>query len=90
MKTWLIFLATIILIQLLFFIIPSQNFLLPSPFDVLNALYVQLRQGEILIDMAMSLERVVVGFFLAVIIAIHIGILCGYSQKLGSFFRPFV
>ncbi len=90
MKTWLIFLSTIIFIQLLFSVISNQNFFLPSPLEVLNALFVQLSQGEILIDAAMSLERIIIGFLLAVATAIPVGILCGYNQRFGSFFRPFI
>lgn len=89
MKTWLFYLFIIIFIQLIFFI-PSQNFFLPSPVEVLIALVAQLQQGEILVDAAMSLERVVMGFLLAAIIAIPAGILCGYSRQLGDFVKPFV
>jgi ABC-type nitrate/sulfonate/bicarbonate transport system permease component len=90
MKTCLIFLSIIIAIQLIFFIFPSQNNFLPSPIDVLVALITQLQQGEILVDIAMSIERVVIGFLLAAIIAIPVGILCGYNQQLGSFIKPVV
>lgn len=90
MKKWLIFFFIIIAIQFIFLTIPDKSTFLPSPLDVLSALIVQLRQGEILVDIAMSLKRVIIGFLFAVIAAVPLAILCGYSRRLNDFVKPFV
>jgi len=89
MKKWLTVVSIIIFIQLLFFVF-HNNVLLPSPLEVIVALIVQLRQGTILIDVAMSLERVAIGFLLAALIAIPLGILSGYNRRLNNIVKPFV
>jgi NitT/TauT family transport system permease protein/sulfonate transport system permease protein len=89
MKKWLTVVLVLVLIQILFFVVHS-NILLPSPLEIIIALIAQLRQGEIVIDVVMSLERVAIGFLLAALAAIPLGILSGNNKYLNNIVKPFV
>lgn len=63
---------------------------LPSPSRVLATGYSMLIEGNLLIHVMESTRRVLVGFFLAVIVALPLGILLGNSRKLKAVFDPIV
>ena len=86
----LIILLGLLIIQIIFFALKDKNIFLPSPLEVLNATIDQFQQIDILINILMSLKRVLVGFTLATIAAIFLGISCGYNKKLGTFIKPFI
>ncbi len=58
--------------------------------EVLKSFIIQFQQGGIILDILTSLKRVLIGFILAVITAIPLAILCGYSRRLSGFVKPFV
>src|SRR3989338_10887807 len=88
-KNLTILFFSLLVIQLVFFILGKNTFL-PSPFEVFKAFFTQFQQGDIILDILMSLKRVVLGFILAAITAIPLAILCGYSRHLNDFIKPFV
>ncbi len=88
-KNLFIFIFSLLVVQLIFFILNNNTFL-PSPFEVFKAFVIQFQQGDIILDILMSLKRVILGFILAAIIAVPLAILCGYNRHLNSFIKPFV
>lgn len=63
---------------------------LPSPSRVLTTGYNMLMEGNLLVHVMESTRRVLVGFFLAVIVALPLGIILGNSKKLKAVFDPIV
>lgn len=78
-----IVLACIGLWQVLAFIMDTR--FVPGPFDVIKTLVELTLTGALLVHAAVSLSRVVAGFFLAVAIGLPLGILMGWSKKMESF-----
>jgi ABC-type nitrate/sulfonate/bicarbonate transport system permease component len=58
---------------------------LPGPVEVLKTLVELTVTGALLVHAAVSLSRVVAGFFLAAAIGLPLGILMGWSKKMESF-----
>jgi ABC-type nitrate/sulfonate/bicarbonate transport system permease component len=58
---------------------------LPGPVQVGKTLVELTGTGELLVHAAVSLSRVLAGFFLAVIIGVPVGILMGWSRKMENF-----
>ncbi len=58
---------------------------LPDPVQVGKTFFELLMSGELLTHSAVSLLRVVAGFFLAVAIGLPLGIFMGWSQKMENF-----
>lgn len=67
-----------------------SQFLLPPPGVVLNKFIEMLLSGYLLESIWTSLQRVLSGFGLAVLIGIPLGILMGISRNLKSFFYPLI
>ena len=59
-------------------IIPS--YLIPSPYDVWTAFINLLTSGTLISDTASTLTRVILGFIVAALVAIPLGILIGWSK----------
>ena len=76
--------------QFSYFIFQIANPLIPSPFQIFLALKEIIISGEIFPHIFDSLKRVLVGFSLASIVAISLGLLCGYSRKIGVLIEPLV
>jgi taurine transport system permease protein len=63
---------------------------LPAPGDVLHAARLTLSNGELLTDIAVSARRVFLGFALAAIIAVPLGIVMGVWRPAKALMDPFV
>ena len=59
-------------------IVPS--YLIPSPYDVWTAFVDLLTSGTLISDTASTLTRVILGFMVAALVAIPLGILIGWSK----------
>jgi NitT/TauT family transport system permease protein len=70
------------------FVRPS--FFLPTPTQVVTALGTMIQTGELWSNVQASLFRVVVGWVLAALVAIPVGILMGSFKIFEAFFEPFV
>jgi NitT/TauT family transport system permease protein len=68
-------------------IVPA-NFL-PSPMATVSAGWELIKSGELFTDLWATLQRVVYGFGLAVLISVPLGILMGTFQFAQSLFEPF-
>jgi taurine transport system permease protein len=63
---------------------------LPAPGDVLHAGRLTLTNGELLLDVAVSARRVFLGFALAAIVAVPLGIVMGVWRPAKAIMDPFV
>lgn len=63
---------------------------LPSPMSTLDALVSSSRDGSLLANTLASLNRVVMGFLLAVFVGVPVGLLLGWSRRVGVFLTPIV
>ncbi|MFG1300404.1 ABC transporter permease [Xanthobacter sp. V3C-3] len=67
-----------------------DDFLLPSPFAVAKALWELAVDGSLWIHLGASLQRVAVGFLLACIAGLALGLVCGWWRTVSDFVRPVV
>jgi taurine transport system permease protein len=63
---------------------------LPSPGDVLHAGRIALMQGELLTDVVVSARRVFLGFAIAAVIAVPLGVVMGVWRPAKAIMDPFV
>lgn len=63
---------------------------LPAPGDVLHAARLTMRNGELFTDIAVSARRVFLGFGLAAVIAVPLGIVMGVWRPAKAIMDPFV
>ena len=80
----------ILIWQISYFIFQIENPLIPSPYQIFLALKAITLSGEIFPHIFDSLRRVSVGFILASVIAVAMGLICGYSKNIGDLFEPLV
>ncbi|QRG06906.1 ABC transporter permease [Xanthobacter dioxanivorans] len=67
-----------------------DGFLLPSPLAVAQALWDLALDGSLWIHLGASLQRVAVGFLLACIAGLALGLVCGWWRTVSDFVRPVV
>ncbi len=85
-----IVLAILLLWQLCTYILNVPEFMFPRPVSVARALWEMLKNGELYRNSVSSLFRVTVGFYLAVVTAIPIGLLIGRQRHLRAVLNPIV
>ena len=64
--------------------------LLPSPLEVLQTFWTHLTEGGLLVNMGMSIQRVVGGLLLGMLLAVPIGFLIGWYKPIRRFVDPLV
>lgn len=67
-----------------------DDFLLPSPIAVGQALWELALDGSLWIHLGASLQRVAVGFLLACIAGLALGLVCGWWRTISDYVRPVV
>jgi NitT/TauT family transport system permease protein/sulfonate transport system permease protein len=67
-----------------------ESFLLPTPVAVAEALWNLSLDGSLWVHLAASLQRVAVGFLLACIVGLALGLLCGWWQSVSDYVRPVI
>ncbi|WP_454019696.1 ABC transporter permease [Azospirillum sp. Marseille-Q6669] len=65
-------------------------FLLPSPVAVAGALWDMALDGSLWVHLGASLQRVAVGFALACVVGMALGLMCGWWRGVADFVRPVV
>lgn len=65
-------------------------FLLPSPVAVAGALWDMALDGSLWVHLGASLQRVAVGFALACVVGMALGLMCGWWRSVADFVRPVV
>jgi NitT/TauT family transport system permease protein len=68
----------------------APPYLLPSPLDVLQTLRRIGGSGELLIALLMTLQRIVLGFAIAAVGGVGLGLLLARSNQLSATFSPMV
>jgi NitT/TauT family transport system permease protein len=63
---------------------------MPPPHRVLSTLYTMIAERGFLVDIGISIYRILLSFLLACAIAIPLGILMGSFRSIEAFFNPFV
>lgn len=70
------------LITMVFKVFP--DYIIPTPLDVLNAGYSLIITGQLLDDTINTLFKVLLGIILATIVAVPLGLILGWSERLES------
>jgi NitT/TauT family transport system permease protein/sulfonate transport system permease protein len=63
---------------------------LPSPVEIIKRMFELLSQNSFAVDILQSIKRVFVGFALAGIFGISLGIVCGMYKPIYSFLNPII
>jgi len=64
--------------------------LLPSPLSVFKVFWTNLTQGELLSNIRMSVQRVVLGLLLGMLVAVPVGFLVGWYKPVRRFVDPLI
>ncbi|MEO8442416.1 MAG: ABC transporter permease, partial [Betaproteobacteria bacterium] len=64
------------------------HYILPGPPRVYDAFKLILGNGDLWRNLGITLERVGIGFVLATVVSVPLGIMFGAIRKLGEFFEP--
>ncbi len=64
--------------------------LLPSPLNVLQLFWNTLTEGDLLVNIAMSVQRVVIGLLLGMLAAVPVGFLIGWYKPVRRFVDPLI
>jgi len=64
--------------------------LFPSPAQIVESVVALLRNGVLVTDVAISLRRIVIGFFIGCAIGIPLGLAMGLFRPVRYFFEPYV
>ncbi len=67
-----------------------SSFLFPSPLELADATIELLLDGSLLRHVGASIERVLVGFVIAVAVGIPLGVLLGWSKVVSDILRPVI
>jgi len=70
------------------FSLRMPHYVLPGPPRVYGAFTVILGNGDLWNNLAITLERVCIGFALAAAVSVPLGIMLGAVRRLGEFFEP--
>jgi NitT/TauT family transport system permease protein len=64
------------------------HYILPGPPRVYDAFGLILGNGDLWVNLGITLERVCIGFALAALVSVPLGIMLGALRRLGEFFEP--
>jgi len=90
LKKAFVILFVILIIQLIFLITPLNNYFIPSPLEVIEALIATTLSGELILHMIPSLYRIIIGFLIAAFFGILLGLLFGVTKKLDYVVEPII
>lgn len=68
--------------------IKASKFLLPQPITVFKSMYSMIMSGYLLDNIWISMKRVIIGFVIAVIIGLPVGIGMGMSKTIKNYLNP--
>jgi len=94
LRSWLTGLASVVLVLAFWEFISGTGrvtaLLLPTPVAVLQSAITLMANGTLPVDIAVSLGRVIVGFFAALCIAVPLGVFMGLSRTVTDGVNPLV
>ena len=76
--------------QSVYIFFPVKGYILPSPVEIGISFSEVLMSKEIFFHIFASLQRVVVGFLLAIFAGVGLALLFGHYKVVGEYFRPIV
>lgn len=68
--------------------IKASKFLLPQPIKVFQSMYEMIMSGYLIDNILISMKRVIIGFVIAVIIGLPVGIGMGMSKTIKNYLNP--
>lgn len=87
----IIVIAIILILWQMLYLNPSfNNAIIPSPTDIFSAFIEALNSGEIIMHAMSSLNKILVGFFIAAIVGIGLGLLFGHYTFLRQTIEPII
>lgn len=89
-KKMIVVLAAVALWQGLYAFFPINPHLIPPPLDIATSFADSLKTGEIIEHLLVSLQRVIVGFLIAAIVAIPSALFLGYHKKINALIEPLI
>ena len=75
---------------LIYFMKILKPALFPPPHVVFDRAVFLFTKGNLLVDMFSSIQRVAIGVMMGVGVAVPVGFILGWYEKLGSFFQPLI
>lgn len=90
MRRFIFFIFVIIIWQFIGWLIPTITLILPAPSQIFQAFFRLLIGGELLVNTAVSIFRVSVGFFFALVLAVPLGLLAAYKRSFGYYALPII
>ncbi|TDR93530.1 ABC transporter permease [Enterovirga rhinocerotis] len=67
-----------------------DGFMLPSPIAVAEALWQMAIDGSLWVHLGASLQRVAIGYLIACVVGIALGLLCGWWRTVSDYVRPVI
>lgn len=64
-----------------------NSFIIPSPEKVIKSFFILLKNGKLLKSIAISLERVMIGFGISILFALPFGVIFGLKPKVYEYFK---
>lgn len=64
--------------------------LLPTPHEVIQRAVFLFTEGNLLLDMYLSVKRVAMGVILGTTCAVPVGFILGWNERVGAFFQPLI
>jgi len=89
-KKIIVLLALLMIWQLIHIIFPIKGYLLPSPLEVGEVFIEALFSKEIFFHIIASLQRVLIGFFIASVFGVILALILGYYQNVGEYIKPVI
>lgn len=89
-KKIIVLILLFIVWQLIYIIFPIKGYILPSPLEISKTFFEVLLSKEIFFHIIASLQRVLIGFFIATIFGIILAIILGYYRDIGEYFKPVI
>jgi len=67
-----------------------NNFILPAPTAIVVGFFGLLADGRLFLDILISMQRVLAGFFVALIFAVPLGLFLGFNKTAAYYFSPII
>lgn len=67
-----------------------NNFILPAPTAIVAGFFGLLADGRLFLDILISMQRVLAGFFIALIFAVPLGLFLGFNETAAYYFSPII
>jgi len=87
---WMVSLFFFFLIWEIISLLTNNTFFLPPPWEIMNSIWYLFSSGIIIPHIIASLEKTLIGFFIALVIGSFLGYVIGLSKFLREYFNPII